>query len=363
MGWWARPSIHSVRLARSVRSVRSAVLGLLVCVAAGALCSLLKTPLPWMIGPLTAMAALRFAGADLRAPQGARPIGQLMISTALGLYFTPPVARQVIANYELFVLAALFAMVLAYIGAFWIATFSDTDRTTALFASVPGGAAEMANLGDRYGARTERIAIAQSLRVLLVVLIVPFALAAVNVHGSDAFEAIKAPVILPRLALLLGLGAAGGLVMQALRMPNAWMLGPLLVSIGLTASGFEWSSMPSALTNAAQVLLACSLGARFEREFMRRAPRFVAVVVSSIVVALVVSALFGAGLAYLAGVSIPTMIVATAPGGIAEMCLTARALQLGVPFVTAAHVARIILLVTLTAPTFRLLRWMRAKLR
>ena len=341
----------------------SALLGIVVCITAGAIFRLVGTPLPWMIGPLVAMAGLRFAGADLRAPTAARPAGQLVIGTALGLYFTPGVAHEVIAHYELFLLAAAFAMLLAYIGAIWIWYFSDTDRTTALFASVPGGAAEMANLGDRYGGRTERIVIAQSLRVLLVVLIVPFALAALHVHGGDAVLASHLPVVLPRLALLLVLSVVGALTMQRLRMPNAWMLGPLFVSIGLTANGAEWTSMPSVLSSAAQVLLACSLGQRFEREFMRRAPRFVAVVVSSIVVALVISAVFGAGLAYIAGVSIPTMVVATAPGGIAEMCLTATVLKLGVPFVTAAHVARVVLLVTLTAPLFRVLRWAKAARR
>jgi uncharacterized membrane protein AbrB (regulator of aidB expression) len=50
------------------------------------------------------------------------------------------------------------------------------------------------------------------------------------------------------------------------------------------------------------------------------------------------------------------MILATAPGGIAEMCITAKVLQLGVPMVTAAHVTRVIMLVTTTEPTFRLVR-------
>jgi uncharacterized membrane protein AbrB (regulator of aidB expression) len=38
------------------------------------------------------------------------------------------------------------------------------------------------------------------------------------------------------------------------------------------------------------------------------------------------------------------------------MCITAKVLQLGVPLVTAAHVTRVIILVTTTGPLFRLLR-------
>ena len=40
------------------------------------------------------------------------------------------------------------------------------------------------------------------------------------------------------------------------------------------------------------------------------------------------------------------MILAMAPGGIAEMCITAKVLQLGVPLVTAAQVARVLVLIS-----------------
>jgi uncharacterized membrane protein AbrB (regulator of aidB expression) len=50
-------------------------------------------------------------------------------------------------------------------------------RTTAIFASVPGGAAEMSVLGERFGARVDRVASAQSLRIVIVVTTVPTAYA------------------------------------------------------------------------------------------------------------------------------------------------------------------------------------------
>jgi hypothetical protein len=41
-----------------------------------------------------------------------------------------------------------------------------------------------------------------------------------------------------------------------------------------------------------------------------------------------------------------------APGGIAEMCITAKVLQLGVPLVTAAHVVRVLVLISTASPVF-----------
>jgi len=57
------------------------------------------------------------------------------------------------------------------------------------------------------------------------------------------------------------------------------------------------------------------------------------------------------------------VVLATAPGGIAEMCITAKVLQLGVPLVTAAHVTRVVVLVIGTGSLFRLARIAVSRLR
>ena len=46
-----------------------------VCALAGAMCAAVRMPLPWMIGPMLAMAACNAAGAGLRAPARGRAIG------------------------------------------------------------------------------------------------------------------------------------------------------------------------------------------------------------------------------------------------------------------------------------------------
>ena len=71
--------------------------------------------------------------------------------------------------------------------------------------------------------------------------------------------------------------------------------------------------------------------------------------------------MFAAGLAYWSGRPVATLILATAPGGLAEMGITAQVLRLGVPLVIAAQVVRVIILLTTTAPIFRLLRGLRRR--
>ena len=329
-------------------------IALVVCIAAGGLFAALRIPLPWLLGPLLAMAVSNFAGAELRSVRGSREAGQIAIGTALGLYFTPEVGRYVLSHWALLLGAGVFAIALGVLAGAILARLANIDRSTAFFASVPGGAAEMTLLGERYGARPDRVALAQSLRILIVVFVVPFALTFSGAHGSDPYVAGAALTVdWPRLLLLFAVAALIGGVISYLGLPNAFMFGPLALTIALTVAEVRLSSVPTELTNVAQVLIGCVLGSRFERRSLASAPRYVAASVASILVGIACAAAFGAGLAWLSGLSVATLVLATAPGGIAEMCITAKVLQLGVPFVTAAHVSRVFLLILSTGPVYR----------
>lgn len=332
----------------------SALRALVLCLCGGALARLLNTPLPWMIGPMLAMAAGKLVKMELSSPRGGRQLGQILIATSLGLYFTPTVARQVLEYSPLMLLAAVAAVGLAYVCGWVVSRATNTDRTTAFFAMVPGGAAEMAVLSARFGAAVERVAVAQALRIMVVVLIVPSVLTWSGARGLDIYQAQPTEVRAGGLALLVALTALGGFMLSRFRVPNSWMLGPLFVSIALTVTEVGPSGMPHLLTNLGQLLVGCALGSRFDRHFLMEAHGYMAAVLATILMALVISALLGAGLSWVSGIPVATMALATAPGGIAEMCITAEVLRLGVPLVTAFHVTRVILLVTCTAPIYKL---------
>jgi len=115
------------------------------------------------------------------------------------------------------------------------------------------------------------------------------------------------------------------------------------------------------VTNTAQVLLACSLGSRFRHSFLREAPRFMAAVLASVALVLALCALLAFVLAWVAGVAPATILLACAPGGIAEMSITAKVLRVGVAFVTAAHVTRFAIVVLLTEPAYCFLERRRGR--
>lgn len=325
--------------------------------AAGALAQALHSPLPWMIGPLLATALASTLGAPTAASHALRNVGQWLIGTGLGLYFTPEVVGVVLRLAPAITLGVLWALLLGH-GFYRYLEWTERARPlkpgTAYFAAAIGGASEMALLAERNGAQVDRVAAAHSLRVLLIVVLIPFGYQALGVHGADLSVAAIHTVHPLGLAGLLAATAAGGALMQRLKVPNPWVLGALAVCMVLTGSGVEWSALPRPLSQAAQVAIAVTLGVRFTPDSLRAAPRWLGAVTLGTLVMVAVSAAFAAALAWAIGLHPATVLLATSPGGMAEMAITAQVLGLGVPVVTAFHVVRYAAVLVLTAPLWRL---------
>jgi membrane AbrB-like protein len=141
--------------------------------------------------------------------------------------------------------------------------------------------------------------------------------------------------------------------MTRTRRANPWFMGALLVAMLLTMLGIELSALPQWMTNTAQLFIGVSLGVRFSAEFVRTAPRWLASVAGGTVVMIVVCAAAAWLFAWACGLHWATLILGTSPGGIAEMAITAKVLQLGVPVVTAFQVCRLIAVLVLVEPLFR----------
>ena len=342
----SRPALPPMSLLSTLRLTawRQVVPTLALATLAGWLAERLHLPLPWMIGPLFAVAGARMADIDLRPLPGGRQTGQWAIGAALGLYFSPEVVAQLGLHAPLVVAAALGSLVLGMGYAFILLRLARVDTPTAFFAALPGGASEMANLADRYGGAVDRIAAAHAIRVMMVVSVLPFALTFAGVHGTDLYVPLVKAVDARHFPLLIGASLLGVGAFKLLRIANAWVLGPLLGVAVATLAGVPLSALPAWVVNGGQLLIGCALGCRFSREFFRAAPRFMAVAGLTAAMSIVLAFAFAALLGLVSAVPLPTLALATAPGGVSEMCITAKVLQLGVPLVTVCHVLRVVVL-------------------
>lgn len=315
---------------------------LAVGLPAGYLFYRLQTPIPWMIGPMIAVATLNLMGVRMHSPPFARQMGQVVLGSAVSLYFTPPVVTALAANLPAILAATVAVFVVAAIGALTLSRASGVDGKSTFFASVPGGAMAMAVLAERYGATIAPVAVAHSLRVSIVVIVVPFALTYGGIPLEAAAYRPQVPLNLAILVPWLAFGCLLGEVSERLHFHNGYLLMPIFFGAALTVSGIELSAVPHPMTDFAQLMFGLVLGARYERAFFARYKLFIPFALLNSFFILIASVAAGVALAWLFGLPVATMIIATAPGGLAEMTITAQALKISVPLVIAFHLFRVV---------------------
>lgn len=334
---------------------------LLLALAAALLCAWLRTPLPWMIGPLLATSIVSVLGAPTRSWPPLRNAAQWVIGSALGLYFTPQVSALVASLWWAIVLAVAWALGLGWGFGRWLhgrhaqrlGGPPQTLRATTYFAGAIGGASEMTLLAEREQGRSDLVAAAHTVRLVIVTLVIPFAFQWSGLHGIDPSLPGTREVDWRGLAVLAAVTAAGGWLMARTGRANPWFMGALVAAMGLTMAGIELSAMPTVATNAAQLVIGVSLGVRFQREFLTAAPRWLFDVALGTVAMVTLCAAFALALAWGTGLHPATLVLGTSPGGIAEMAITAKVLQLGVPVVTAFQVCRLVAVLVLVEPLYR----------
>jgi membrane AbrB-like protein len=305
-------------------------------------------------------------GAPTRSSGHLRNVGQWVIGSALGLYFTADVGQLVLSLWWAILLGIAWALAMGFSFGLWLhwrnaANMPELSakhmRATSYFASAIGGASEMTLMAERYQARTDLVDASHSLRLVLVVVCLPFGMQWFQAHWGLQVNSNLLPG--PRIWLWPGIfylamaTGAGALFMAFIKRNNPWFMGPLVVSMGVTLAGIQWTAIPSEMSNMAQLFIGISLGVRFERDFLHTAPKWLLSVAVGTFGMLLASIAFGWALAWGTGLHPATLILGTSPGGIAEMAITAKVLELGAPVVTAFQVCRLMAVLLIVGPLYR----------
>jgi hypothetical protein len=333
----------------------SLIYSLSLATVGGLIASYFGLPLAWMIGPLLFVGIATMTGASLNAPQGGRQVGQATVGVAVGLQMTPDVVAFLLQEIWLIVSAGLATILLGIPMALLLRRLSGEDTATCYFSAVPGGLSEMAILGQRFGAQIEPIAIAQTMRLALIVLTIPPLLAYSGITGDALSGPAGAAIASPWLTMaLVAVGVVVSRTLSCLRVSNAWILGGILTGSSIAIVSGQVLALPWLALNGAQFLLGLGLGIMFRREFVTRAPRFMRAAALMVLVMIVLAAICAYAVAQMTDHGFGTLMLSFAPAGVTEMMLTAKALGFEAPLITAIHLTRILLIVLMTAGLFRL---------
>ena len=300
-------------------------------------------PLPWLLGSLATIMALSLAGAPVRLIPWGRPAGTLVVGASTGVQFTAAVVAKLFALLPLIIAAALLSTIIGAIGGLLYMRLTGVDRVTAFFATLPGGVVETLNVAPQYGGHVEPIMVAQTTRVALIVVFAPFLVVLFAGSGlQNPLLGVPVASWLPVLALL-AVSAIIAALLSRTRSPNAWLMAPLFLGAAASHLGFIDGRMPDVLIIAAQVVIGTALGAQFRPEFLTRLFRLLWASCLVVLFAAGSMVLFAAAVAWLGGYPVPTMVLATAPAGIAEMVLTGKVLGLDSTMIAGFQLMRIII--------------------
>jgi membrane AbrB-like protein len=314
----------------------------------GLIAHFINMPLAWMMGPMLAT----FVASLMRVPMGV-PMqfrsGILgIIGVFLGASFTPDTLDQA-ARWPISMIAVLlYVPIITVVITWFYSKIARLDPATALFSATPGGLTPMVVLGAAAGGNEQEIALTQGLRVLLLVMSAPLIVLMItgvvaNGHGDG--EAIQMTIGEGLLTAICAIITV--LVFRKLRIPAAYMTGAMTASMVLHVTGIVEGNLPSWLLAGSLLILGSAIGSRFSGVKIAVLVRLAGY---SVLATFVVLAFTG-GVAWFVSqwldLDFIAVLLAFAPGGVAEMSLIALALNVEPSFVAFHHIVRIFEIVLL----------------
>ena len=210
---------------------------------------------------------------------------------------------------------------------------------------MPGGLIEAITLGERAGGDVRLLTVHHFARITLVVVSVPIIiyLWSGEVVGSAAGQSFaEASYGATDIALIAVLALVGIGLGRIMRVPASHLMGPLILSAVLNATGIVSLASPGWLVNLAQLVVGVGLGAQFSGLDRRMLVGGFGLGLVSVVLMLAIGALFALVLVQLLPLDHQALFISFAPGGVTEMGLIALSLDISPIIVASHHLFRIV---------------------
>ena len=332
-----------------------------VCIAVLGACVTyaLSFPAPFLTGPAVAVTLAGLAGIRISAPpQRLRDAVFVLLGLTIGQGVTPEVFTAMRALTVTLALlgASLFAIIFltrAVLVQFW-----SMDRTTAFLSSSPGHLSYVLGLTEGVRADLKTVSIVQSMRVLALTLLVPVTVTLTGQVPQQAASVAAQTAPGPLLMMILAAGVAGYLL-QRLRLPAAYLIGGMLVSIVAHVTGLVSGVMSFWLAAAAYVVLGGLIGSRFSGVTWPELRRAFGAGIMVTLLGVALAGVFAVIAHWITGMDLTAVLIAFAPGGLETMAAMSVILGIDPTFVATHHVARLLML-TAIVPVF-LLRGRRGR--
>ncbi|MEM0978163.1 MAG: AbrB family transcriptional regulator [Pseudomonadota bacterium] len=315
----------------------------------------LGVPMPFLLGSLVGAALFIFVYEnDTRKFGKLHPYVRMafvaITGTMIGATFTPDLL-EFLPLFWISALAIIPFMFVAHAGGYAIMRYiGKYPATDAYWASLPGGLVEAVLLGEKEGADVRILTVQHFLRILIIVIVVPFGFlivtgeavgsAAGETFGAANWHGYDVPVIIV-------IGIVGAVVARSIGMPAGHLMGPMLLSLAVSISGLFSITNPPWLLGLAQIAIGTALGSQFSGITRKMLTTSLGMGVLAVAYMLLVAVGFATVLHPLVPAEFVAMFISFAAGGLAEMSLVALSLNLAPVIVALHHLLRIFVTVWL----------------
>jgi membrane AbrB-like protein len=253
-----------------------------------------------------------------------------------------PVAAVIVGTLVLSVLAGLL-----------MGRLTSVSPITGSLSLSAGGAAGITSMSRELGADERMVAVIQYLRVVLIVstlpLVTTFVFQPPPVDPSAAAAPSGAGWALG-LTFTVACALVGSLLALRVKMPAGTLLGPLILTGGLTLAGWSFGAHPPAwLAQLAYGAIGLRIGLGFTRASLKLLRKVLPAALTLTVLIILGCAGMGVFLASATGQSPLAGYLATSPGGLFAVLSIAAETGAGTTFVLAVQVLRIFVML-LVAP-------------
>lgn len=309
---------------------------------------LLGVPAPFLVGSSLAVAITGLAGIAVGVPTLLRNVCFVIIGLSMGAGVTPDVVETARQWPLSFVILGLSLLGIVLAGRWLLQQRWRFDPMTALLSVVPGHLSYVLGLSADTSGDLATISVIQSIRVLALTILVPFAVVLIGIETSAPLMAMTI-MTLPMFGVSIVLSFAGGYLLNRLRLPAAYLIAGLVWSTGSHITGAVNGTVSPFVAIPAFVIMGALIGTRFYGVTGALLKRAFLAGTTVTLAAFAISALAAWSVSLLIDTPLSHLLVAFAPGGVETMAAMAISLNADPAFVAAHHVMRLFIL-TFLAP-------------
>ncbi|MFL9823815.1 AbrB family transcriptional regulator [Rhodoplanes sp. SY1] len=335
----------------SLRDLRHLAETFAIASAGAALFYLANIPAAFLAGAMVSVAVAAIAGRPCGVP---RPLARacfVIVGLSLGSVVNPASLRG-IAAWPISIAAVVAASACVTVATtYYLRKVHGWETMTAMFAAVPGALSQVLAHAVEEKCDVRGIAVVQSLRVVILTVGVPVALAALGHGGPTRLAAPPSSLLAApaELAVLVAAALGVGLLLMRIGFPGGLLIGPMTVSAVLHGTGLITVTLPAWATIGGMIGLGAISGSRFTNTSTGLLLTYLGAGLGAFGVAVAVTAAFVLALVPTLHLPLGDLTVAFSPGAIDAMMVLSLALHIDPVFVGAHHIARFFA-VSLTLP-------------